>query len=206
MEQAEVDNLFQNASIGDFLGWRVDPASAEFDKLPDIMTEFGDGQICHIEIIVDKILDATGKIIDLKVIIANGTNVAYDTTMHRLNPLSLFTLYLIQPSGINADARKTMVAKAIVEAQEHLIYNWDIIKTIAMKELQCKIPIVGFFFNKFVWTTPPLDKKIMSGTICSKSCVNYIRAAFPNFMKKYWIDYISPGSIFDNGEISIWKP
>jgi hypothetical protein len=206
MIQLELDSLLQVSSIGDFLGWRVDPTDVGFDNLPSVMTQFGDGEICHIEIIIDKILDLTGKIIDLKVIIANGTDVTYDTVLHRLNPLSLFTLYLIQPLGVNADTRKTMVAQATAEAQVKLIYNWDIIKTIAAKELQCEIPIVGFFFNKIVWTTPPFDKKVMPGTICSKSCANYIRTAFPDFMKKYWIDYISPGSIFDNGEVSIWKP
>jgi hypothetical protein len=205
MTSAELTALLDIVKVGDILGYHVDPTNAGFSGLPSVLTELG-GELCHVEIVAEKIYDTTGKCIDLNCIVADGTEVCYHTFVTRLNPLDIFTIFILEYEGCTQEQRGQMLELAITEAWETLVYNWDIIEIIGTKQAETEIPIVGFFFNKFVWTTPPSDGKELPGTICSKSVTKYIRSVFPTFMKGYWIDYITPSAIFNCEDISIYKP
>jgi hypothetical protein len=201
MTSEEKRALFDTVQIGDFLGWRKVPETAEFGDA-SLLTQLG-GQICHIEIVIRKIIE-NGIVTDLEVITANGKIVAKELTSHKLKDDT--DIYIVGVRGITMNERMRMIGLATAEADLGVIYNWDIIKVMARKTFLTGLWFVGFFINKYTWTTPPWGNKEMPGTVCSKSCAKYIRSIKPDFMKKYWIDYITPSAIFNADETFTDRP
>lgn len=189
------------------MGWSIPNQKQDLSNIPSYLTQWGTGVLCHIEIIRRIIYDDAGNPVDIEVITANGDKVATELTFHKIKDhMDRFNIYLMNYFDATVEDRAAFVEVAQKESDLAVVYNWDIIKIIMRKAALCSIWIIGGLFNKNVWTTPPWDKKELPGTICSKSCAKYIRSRFPSFMKKYWIDYISPSAIFDGEDMSIWRP
>lgn len=207
MTNREWQETLARVRPGDFLGWSIPNTKQDISNLPSWLTQWGTGILSHIEIVKRVINDDAGKPIDVEVITANGNEVAVELTHHKIKDhMDRLNLYIMQYYDAAESDRLAFVEMAQKEADLKTIYNWDIIKIIMRKAALCKIWVIGGLFNKSVWFTPPFDKKEMPGTICSKSCVKYIRSRFPSFMRKHWVDYIPPSAIFDDEDMSIFRP
>lgn len=223
MNQKELQQVFEWGKRGMALGWSVDTRHPKAAQLASVFTQLG-GILSHIEIILRKVYDEQGKVIDLICAVADGKIVKEYSVADRLKDcIESTSLYLMWHYASNAEDRENIAAYAEKEIALGVIYNWDIIAILARKTIISKIPLFGFLYNKWCYTTPPFDKKELPGTVCSKSYVKAQRWSIdqhnkkavemqkiddiqPLFMQKNWVDYISPSLIFEDVDMSVIRP
>lgn len=195
---------FMNAcERGKFILVSVNAREGGFDDMPSILTELG-GEYCHVEIIESVEKDCYGNVVDVKVISANGEKVAKESILKYKKHLEETDLYLADIADATDVDREAFVKYHIDALGDN--YDKGLLVILARKTLLTRLWGIGFLFNKFVYTTPPFSKKIRSGWICSKICAASVRSRFPDFLKNFWLDYITPSIFASADELSIWRP
>jgi hypothetical protein len=190
MKQNDFQEFLNNVSEGDFIGVRIRPEASNLENIPSVLTEFGDGELCHVEYAINNIT----------VISADGQKVSYNSLEKYKNILDQVELFILFVKNIKDDDIKKMTAFEI--SRIGTLYNWDIIKNQAIKLAMCKIPVIGFFINKYIWKKDK-NKTPMSGTICSKECALTVRTVISDFLSDKNIDDISPSDFLESEMIGI---
>jgi hypothetical protein len=202
MTKQEYDLCLQNCKVGTFVTVYIDPQynGLDLSGMPSILTQFGTGEACHVEYVCQVITDNTGKVIDIKVICANGKVIAVES-MSKYIPI-LYKIQLTLYSVPNATPQEIAGMTQYGMSTLGQPYNWDIVQNIARVSGRCAIPILGYFINinPATWGTPK-GYTPMSGWICSKHCTMILRVIRPDAREKRCIDLISPDYFSQGDEI-----
>ena len=206
MTKLEFERVLKAVQVGEALGIEIQ-ANAPLKHLTmrfGYITQYGTGILCHVELVIDKIIE-NGVVVDLVLISANGKEVAIERASKYLEDLPFMKIYIIGYENDTEEDRQAYVAMA--KTRLGVKYDWHLIGIQTRKGLVCKIPLLGWLLKQFVYTTAPIfNKNPSKGTICSKELALYYRSRHPDYLKKYWIDYIYPALHFEADETTIYRP
>jgi len=133
----------------DFIFVSVDPNKADKSELASLITQWGTGQFCHVEV---KAPDC-GEEQNI-VITANGKKVCYEKLKKYLVNPKAYKLTIKRLRNISNEGQVKMIAEIDRQIKANINYDWQGIRGMAYKSLLTKIPVLGFFINKFIWKVP----------------------------------------------------
>jgi hypothetical protein len=142
----------------------------------DFMTMDGTGYICHCEMKVPDAVDTNGKVASRNlVVVADARNgVEYEKIKKYLSTPDAYRLYIKTIPGLSEDDIKAMHVEIERQVKANIKYDGLGILSMTVKALLTKIPIIGFFINKFIWNLPNINDS--SRMFCTESVGNIIRA------------------------------
>jgi len=189
----EVKNLHR----GDLIFVHVKPEYAEKAGVNGILgtlIQYGTGEFAHVETYYGN-KDGNHRTI----LEANGNKVAWNSLDRYLAHAKAFRLVFKRLRDVNVDDIKAMETE--MYRQVGVEYDKGQLVGLGIKSALTKIPILGFFINKFIWSVPtPFASK--EKLICSESAALICMAPKnPDGKPKYGSicqDNVTPSSLARN--------
>jgi len=178
MTKNDFDEAYAKAQDGDFYAISISDEGSlkdEFGQLAGVLIQFGTGGKAHMGYLRAKEADMGIESIDKGTVPTNPIDLyrgkkSVGITFYRLKDLTPEKLELM-----NAEADK-------IVAEQHP-YAWGNIGQLSFRAILCKVPLVGFFLNEFLWTVPYFDNS--KDLFCSEVTTMIARKADPTFREKF---------------------
>jgi len=186
MTEKDFDEAYARAENGDFFSIDISDEGSlkdDFGQLAGVLIQFGTGGYAHIGYVREKDIDMSVEAIDKGTVPTNIVKAyrgksSVGITFWRLKDMTPEKLKIMN------DTCDTIVG------QKHP-YAWGNVLRLGGRALLCKIPLLGWFINKFVWKIPYIgdDGKDL---FCSEVATIIARSADKEFRKDYQPNEVTP--------------
>lgn len=186
MNEKDFDTAYEKAQDGDFFAINVSDEGSlkdEFGQMAGVLIQFGTGGYAHIGYLRDKAKNISVEAID------KGTVQTDIISSYRGKTSVGITFFRLKDMSYEKLTKMNETCDKIV-AEKHG-YAWGNVGRIGFRALLCKIPLVGFFINEFIWGLPYVGDNTKD-LFCSEVGTMIARSADAEFRKKFQPNQVTP--------------